>query len=299
MPPTPRVDDVDLDLLLRQLGDLVLDRLERARDVGLEHQASSLTSPSWARLKTSSSDTLRPERRASISVFRRCRALAGELARAALVLDDAHDLAGLRHAVEAEHLDRLARLAPLTLPRRSRHRADLAPVRARDERVADLERAALDQHRHDRAAAGVELGLDRPRLTPRRRGLALSSCRSATTWIVSSRPSRPSLGLRRHVDELGVAAPLRGLQAELGHLGAHARGVGALLVDLVDRDEHRHLGCLRVVDRLLGLRLDAVVGGDHDHRDVGDLGAARAHRRERLVARSVEERDRPSPWWTW
>ena len=76
--------------------------------------------------------------------------------------------------------------------------------------------------------------------------------------------------LARDVDELGVAAPLRGLQAALGHLGAHAGRVGALLVDLVDRDDDRHLGGLGVVDRLLGLRLDAVVGGDHDHGDVGD-----------------------------
>ena len=31
------VDHVDRDLVLRQLRDLVLERLERARDVGLEH----------------------------------------------------------------------------------------------------------------------------------------------------------------------------------------------------------------------------------------------------------------------
>ena len=94
------------------------------------------------------------------------------------------------------------------------------------------------------------------------------------------------------VDEHRVAAPLLGLQAELRHLGAHAVGLGALLVDLVDRDEHRHLGGLRVVDRLAGLRLHAVVGRHHDDRDVGDLGAAGAHGGERLVARRVEERDR-------
>jgi len=46
-----------------------------------------------------------------------------------------------------------------------------------------------------------------------------------------------------------------------------------------------------VVDRLDRLRLDAVVGRDHQDDDVGDLGAARAHGGERLVAGRVEEGD--------
>ena len=65
-------------------------------------------------------------------------ALAGQLAGAALVLDDADVLAGLGDAVEAEHLDRLpghgalhARAGEVV------HRAHAAEVRAGDERVAD------------------------------------------------------------------------------------------------------------------------------------------------------------------
>ena len=99
-------------------------------------------------------------------------------------------------------------------------------------------------------------------------------------------------GLGRHVDELGVAAPVGRRQALLGQLAADAVGVGALLVDLVDGDHHRHAGGLGVVDRLDGLRHHAVVGRHHDHRDVGDLGAAGAHGREGLVAGRVEEGDR-------
>ena len=38
--------------------------------------------------------------------------------------------------------------------------ADAAPLGAGDDDVADLERAALDEHGRDRAAAAVELGLD-------------------------------------------------------------------------------------------------------------------------------------------
>ena len=48
---------------------------------------------------------------------------------------------------------------------------------------------------------------------------------------------------------------------------------------------------LGVVDRLNGLRHDAIVGRNDEHDDVGDFGAAGAHLREGLVARCVDERD--------
>ena len=65
-------------------------------------------------------------------------------------------------------------------------------------------------------------------------------------------------------------------------------------VDLVDGDDDRHLGGAGVRDRLERLRHDAVVGGDDEDRDVGDLRAAGAHGGERLVARRVEEGDLPA-----
>ena len=50
---------------------------------------------------------------------------------------------------------------------------------------------------------------------------------------------------------------------------------------------------LGVVDRLHRLRHHAVVGRDHDHRDVRGLRAAGTHGGERLVTRGVDEGDRP------
>ena len=239
----------------------------------------------------SSSEMRLPERRASCLGLEAVRALAGELARLAVVLDDAHELARLGDAVEAEDLDRLARLRLLdAVAEEVVHRAHLAPVRAGDERVADVQRAALDQHRDDGAAARVELGLDDHAggfgVLVGAQLLDLGHHEDRVEQVVEA-----LLRLRRDVDELRLAAPFDRLQAELRHLGADAVGLRALLVDLVDGDEDRHLGGLRVVDRLLRLRLHAVVGGDDDHRDVGDLRAAGAHRGERLVARRVEEGD--------
>ena len=223
---------------------------------------------------------------------RRARRPAG--AARAVVLDDADELAGVGDAVEAEHLDRLAGdgLARCASPRVVVHRAHAAPVRRR--RRARRRRCSVPRWMST-VTTGPRPGSSLDSMTTPEAsafGLALSSSSSATTRIVSSRSSRPSLRLGRDVDELGVAAPLGRLQAALGHLGAHAGRVRALLVDLVDRDDDRHLGRLGVVDRLVGLRLHAVVGGDDDHRDVGDLRAAGAHGGERLVARGVEEGDR-------
>ena len=99
------------------------------------------------------------------------------------------------------------------------------------------------------------------------------------------------LGLGRDVDEHRVAAVLLGHQAVLGQLAADLGRVGVRLVDLVDRDHDRHAGRLGVVERLDGLRHHAVVGRDHEDRDVGRLRATSTHGGERLVTRGVDEGD--------
>ena len=68
-------------------------------------------------------------------------------------------------------------------------------------------------------------------------------------------------------------------------------GVRARLVDLVDGDDDGHFGRLRMMDGLDGLRHDTVIGRDDEDGDIRDLGAARTHGRESLMARRVEEDD--------
>ena len=96
---------------------------------------------------------------------------------------------------------------------------------------------------------------------------------------------------RRDLDVLDLAAHVLDDDLVLEQFLAHLLRIGAGLVDLVDRDDHRHAGRLGVVDRLDRLRLQAVVGRHHQDDDVGDVGAARAHLGEGLVARRVEEGD--------
>ena len=96
--------------------------------------------------------------------------------------------------------------------------------------------------------------------------------------------------LRGDVDEHGLAAVFLGHQAVLGQLLPDLLRVRAFLVDLVDRDHDRHVGRLGVVDRFHRLRHDAVVGCDHQDREVGGLGTTGTHGREGLVTRGVDER---------
>ena len=74
---------------------------------------------------------------------------------------DGEAVAGLRRALQAEDLDRRRRAGFLELLAAIVDEgAHAAPLVAGDDDVADHQRAGLDQHGGDRAAALVELGLD-------------------------------------------------------------------------------------------------------------------------------------------
>src|SRR5207253_1004019 len=70
------------------------------------------------------------------------------------------------------------------------------------------------------------------------------------------------LGLRRDRHDDRVAAPVLGREPVVAELLLDTLGVGIRLVDLVDRDQDRHLCGAGMVDGLDGLRHDAVGGGD-------------------------------------
>ena len=212
-----------------------------------------MTSPSWARLKMSSSETLLAAAARELLGLQAVGALAGELrapcarsrprGRTRPPRERRRSRGPRRASPGVALLDFVAEVVV--------HRADATPVGAA--------RRARRRPRACRAGSstvttgprpGIELGLD-DEARASVFGLALSSSTSAITQDRLEQVVEALLGLGRDVDELGVAAPLGRLQAELGHLGADALGLRALLVDLVDRDDDRHLGGLRVVDGLL------------------------------------------------
>ena len=297
MPPTPERTTCTATSLCGSLAISSSKASSEPDTSALSTRLSSETTPPRAWSKIVSSDLLAGAAGLLLEL-EPVRARLHERPRRAVVLDDADELARLGDRVEAEHLDRHRRAGLLDAGAvEVVHRAHAAPVGA-DERVADLQRAALDEHRTTAPRPGSSLdSMTWPEAVGVRVGLELLDLGHQQDRL--DQVVEVLLGLGRDVDEHRLAAPLLRLEAEVGHLGADAVGLRALLVDLVDRDEHRHLGRLRVVDRLARLRHHAVVGGDDDHGDVGDLLAAGAHGGERLVARRVEEGDGLPSWCTW
>ena len=211
-----------------------------------------------------------------------------------LVGHDAQDVTGRRDLGQAQQHERgrrpaLADALALAVLERAH-----APGRvAHDDRVADAQRAGLDEDRGHRAAALVELGLDdRADGRPLGVGPQVLQVGHQEDHLQQVVDAQALLGA--DLDEGHVAAVVLDHDAVLGQLGLDAVGVGVRLVDLVEGDDDRHLGRAGVVDRLQRLGHHAVVGGDHQDRDVGDLGAACAHGREGLVTGRVEEDDAPA-----
>ena len=145
------------------------------------------------------------------------------------------------HAVEAEHLDRLAGRRLLdAVAQEVVHRAHPAPVRAGDERVA---RPAACRAGRGRSRPGPRPGSSRDSITvplAGASGFAFSSSTSATSRIMSSRLSRPSLVLADTSQKIVSPPHSSGVRPCAAELAAHALGLRALLVDLVDGDHHRH-----------------------------------------------------------
>jgi hypothetical protein len=142
---------------LRELGDCGLDG---ADDVALQHEVEVAHGTRLHLLE----QVLDRDATRGLRELLAAQSLAARIRKVActtLVLDDAAELARRRRLVESQNLDRIAgpRLLHL-LAAEVVERAHLAPRVAGDDRVADTERAAVDEHRRNRPAADVEARLD-------------------------------------------------------------------------------------------------------------------------------------------
>ena len=296
-PADAGVDHVDPHLGVLDLPELADERLDRALHVALEDDVEVLDGARLHLLEE------RLERHAGrlralreLLAAEALGALLGEVLRLALVLDDARQLARGRRAVEAEDLDGLARARPRAPSRRGSRRAR-APCRRRRLRRSRRRRGACRAGRASsrpgprRRRAATRRSARRPLPSRSRAGRARRPRRGGS---FSSRSSRLVCCFAETCANCVVPPQSSGCSpsaaSSLLTRSGFASGTSILLI----ADDDRHLGRARVADRLLRLRHHAVVGGDDEHGDVGHLRAAGAHRRERLVARRVEERELPA-----
>ena len=118
-----------------------------------------------------------------------------------------------------------------------------------------------------------------------------SSEASAVSTMASSSLSRLSSDFAETSTNIVSPPYSSGTRPYSRELATDLGRVGRRYVDLVDRDHDRDAGGLGVVERLDRLRHHAVVGRDHQDRDVGRLRTTGTHGGERLVARGVDEGD--------
>ena len=218
-----------------------------------------------------------------------------DLAGLALALGGEQLIACIGRAGETEHQHRhggfglLHRLAALI-----EHRSHATEFLTGDDRVAESQRALLDDHRGDRTATLLHARFDDVAggKTIERRGefehFGLQQDRIEQLIDALA-------GERRDIDEHVLSAPLLRDHFLLGKFLTHPVRIRRRLVHFVDCHHDRHACRTRVLDRLEGLRHDAIVRRDHQHHHIGGASAACAHRREGRVAGRVEE-GHTAPW---
>ena len=287
--PADRLQEhADRDFLVLELFEFLDEGFDRALDVGLQDQVQALELLlGHLAVEVFERDGL------AIGVGEVAGANPpglGDVAGAGDVVDDAEVLAGAGDDVQTRDLHRrgraglLDRLALVVEEARTRPKPSPQTITSPTRRVPSWTSTEASTPRPSESEASRQVPV------AGRVGSALSSCSSA---IVSSVASRS--GMPRPVDaevlttsvspphSAGFKPLLRELAVDLVDVG---RSVDVGQVDLVERHHDRHAGRLGVGDGLDGLGHHAVVGGDDQDDDVGDVGASGTHRGECLVARA-------------
>ncbi len=159
IPPTPLATTLDLHFRGRELVERIAQRFGAALHVRLDEHGDAGGLLAF-HLRERVFGT-RAARARELHVAELALAMQSHFTRLALALDREHFVAGIRRRRQAEHDDRrrrtrfLHRLAVLV-----EHGAHAAELGARDDRIADLQRALLHEHGRDGAAALLDAGLD-------------------------------------------------------------------------------------------------------------------------------------------
>ena len=72
---------------------------------------------------------------------------------------------------------------------------------------------------------------------------------------------------------------------------AHSLWICAVLIDLIDRNNHRHICSLSMLNGFNRLGHEAIISSDHQNDNVGHRSAALTHLRKCFMAWRIEEGD--------
>ena len=186
---------------------------------------------------------------------------------------DLEVIAGIRNALQAENFHGgRRRCVNDRTPAIIKHGANFSKNRTADKEVAGLQRAVLHQHGSNRTAAFVYARFEhrsgRGRIWIGFKFAQIRNQENCFQQLVQT-----DFLFRGNFHEFRVPAPLRGHQADFRKLALHAIKLSVGLINFIDGHDDGYFRGSRVINGLLRLRHDAVVGSHHQHHDVGNFRA--------------------------
>ena len=161
---------------------------------------------------------------------------------------------------------------------------------ADNENIAALQRAALHEHGCDSAAALVQLRLHHDGFS-RAIGIGLQFHDFCLQSQFFEQGIKAGFLERRNLDVLNFTAHSFHDNFMLKQTLTHLLRICAFLVDLIDSNDHRHIGSLGMLNGFNRLRHQAVISCDDQDYDIRYRGTALTHLRERFVPWGIEEGD--------
>ena len=204
-------------------------------------------------------------------------ALFYQLARQLFVLNGIKDIAGGRYFGKSGDLHGAGGACLLDLLTLIvGHYTHATDRRTGNNGFAGMEGAGLNEDGGNGSAAGIQLGFDDGTLCHTvgvgSQFHGIGNQQDHLQQVIQS-----LAGLGGNGDTDGIAAPLLGNQFIFGKLLLDTLGIGFRLIHLIDGDDNGNACLLGMVDRLDRLGHDAVIGGNDQYGNIGDLRAAGSH----------------------
>ncbi len=281
------VDAVYADFLVAQLGQRLLDSLDRTHNIGFHNDVEvlHLSGVYLAEQIVKADHAARLYR----FFFNLLFSLFDNRSCLLLVVNHIECVAAVRHGRQTDYLNRHGRTGFLYLVAAVVHHCpDMTDTCAGDDEISRAQSTVLHKHRRNRTSALVQARLYDGSLC-----LAVWVCLEFLHVCHKQNHLKQFLyvlpELCGDVHKYRVAAPLLGDEIVLGQFLFDFVGVCSLFVYLVYRHDYGDAGSLGVVYCLYGLRHYAVVRRNNQYCDIRNLSTAHTHSRECLVSRGVEE----------